>query len=66
MVEFFCDEKEKPLSNGLVASIFKLLKVELTVPDRNTVSRMAGLEVGLSLKATGKAWHSVCDSTVRH
>ena len=37
---------------GLVASIFHLLKVALPIPDHSTVSRrMAGLEVGLPLKA---------------
>ena len=49
---------------GLVASIFKLLKVKLAVPDHSTVSRrMAGLEVRLPLKEVGKARHIVCDST---
>jgi len=49
---------------GLVASIFRLLKVELSVPDHSTVSRrMAGLEVGLPVKASEKARHLVIDST---
>jgi hypothetical protein len=49
---------------GLVESIFRLLKVSLTVPDHSTVSRrMAGEEVNLPLKKTGKARHIVCDST---
>jgi len=49
---------------GLVASIFQLLKVELPVPDHSTVSRrMAGLEVGLPVKASAKARHLVIDST---
>jgi hypothetical protein len=49
---------------GLVASIFHLLKVALPIPDHSTVSRrMAGLEVGLPLKAGTKARHIVCDST---
>lgn len=49
---------------GLVASIFKLLKVDLTVPDHSTLSRrMAGLEVRLPLKDSGTARHIVCDST---
>jgi hypothetical protein len=49
---------------GLVASIFELLKVDLAVPDHSTLSRrMAGLEVHLPLKASGKARHIVCDST---
>ena len=49
---------------GLVASIFRLLKVEFSVPDHSTVSRrMAGLEVGLAVKASAKARHLVIDST---
>jgi hypothetical protein len=49
---------------GLVASIFQLLKVELPVPDHSTVSRrMAGLEVGLPVKASAQARHLVIDST---
>ncbi|MBA3692776.1 MAG: IS5 family transposase [Acidobacteria bacterium] len=49
---------------GLVASIFRLLKVALPVPDHSTVSRrMAGLEVGLPVKASEKARHLVIDST---
>ena len=49
---------------GLVASIFQLLKVELPVPDHSTVSRrMAGLEVGLAVKASAQARHLVIDST---
>lgn len=51
-------------SCGLVASIFQLLKVVLPVPDHSTLSRrMAGVEVRLPLKASGKARHIVCDST---
>ncbi len=49
---------------GLVASIFRLLKVALPVPDHSTVSRrMAGLEVGLPVKASEAARHLVIDST---
>lgn len=49
---------------GLVASIFRLLKVDLSVPDHSTISRrMAGLEVSLPLKEGGKGRHIVCDST---
>ncbi len=49
---------------GLMESIFRLLKVQLTVPDHSTISRrMAGVEVSLPLKKTGKARHLVCDST---
>ena len=49
---------------GLVASIFRLLKVDLPVPDHSTVSRrMAGMEVGLPIKASATARHLVVDST---
>lgn len=49
---------------GLIASIFRLLKVELTVPDHSTLSRrMAGMEVGLAIKASEKPRHLVIDST---
>jgi hypothetical protein len=49
---------------GLVASIFRLLKVDLRVPDHSTLSRrMAGIEVGLPVKLSGKARHLVIDST---
>lgn len=49
---------------GLLDSIFRLLKVALTVPDHSTISRrMAGVEVGLPLLKTNKARHLVCDST---
>ncbi len=49
---------------GLVASIFRLLKVDLSVPDHSTLSRrMAGIEVGLPIKASATARHLVVDST---
>ena len=49
---------------GLLASVFRLLKVDLSVPDHSTVSRrMAGLEVGLPIKAGGGGRHLVIDST---
>jgi len=49
---------------GLVVSVFKLLKVQLPVPDHSTVSRrMAGMEVGLPVKASRKSRHLVIDST---
>ena len=49
---------------GLLASIFRLLKVELSVPDHSTMSRrMAGIEVGLPIKVSGRARHLVIDST---
>jgi len=49
---------------GLLASIFRLLKVDLAVPDHSTLSRrMAGIEVGLPIKASGRARHLVIDSS---
>lgn len=49
---------------GLVASIFRLLKVTLPVPDHSTLSRrMGGVEVGLPVKPSGEARHLVIDST---
>lgn len=50
---------------GLLESIFRLLKVDLAVPDHSTLSRrMAGIEVGLPIKASsGRARHLVIDST---
>lgn len=51
-------------TSGLVASVFRLMKVKLPVPDHSTVSRrMAGLEVQLPVKASSAARHIVCDST---
>ncbi len=49
---------------GLVASIFRLLKVDLSVPDHSTLSRrMAGIEVGLPVKTSESARYLVIDST---
>ena len=49
---------------GLLTSIFRLLRVDLPVPDHSTLSRrMAGIEVGLPVKASAKARHLVIDST---
>jgi len=51
-------------TSGLLESIFRLLKVDLSVPDHSTLSRrMAGIEVGLPIKASGRARHLVIDST---
>jgi len=51
-------------TSGLVASIFRLMKVDLPVPDHSTLSRrMTDLEVELPLLPSGKARHIVCDST---
>jgi len=49
---------------GLVTSIFRLLKVDLPIPDHSTLSRrMAGMEVGLPIKPSEKPRHLVIDST---
>lgn len=49
---------------GLVTSIFRLLRVDLPVPDHSTLSRrMAGTAVGLPIKASEKPRHLVIDST---
>ncbi len=49
---------------GLLASIFRLLKVDLSVPDHSTLSRrMAGVEVGLPLEPSVGGRHLVIDST---
>jgi hypothetical protein len=49
---------------GLVASVFRLMKVALPVPDHSTLSRrMRLLEVRLPLLPGKQARHIVCDST---
>ena len=49
---------------GLLRSIFRLLKVNLPVPDHSTLARrMAVSEVGLPVKTTDRARHLVIDST---
>lgn len=49
---------------GLLASVFRLLKVALPVPDHSTLSRrMAGVEVGLPVQPSKDARHLVIDST---
>lgn len=51
-------------TEGLLASIFELLKVDLDVPDHTTLSRRLGnLDVRLPVKKAEKARHVVCDST---
>ena len=51
-------------TSGLLESIFRLLKVQLPVPDHSTLSRrMAGIEVGLPIKAAAGGRHLVIDST---
>ena len=49
---------------GLAASIFRLLKVQLPVPEHSTLSRrLAAVEVALPVMPSGKARHLVIDST---
>jgi hypothetical protein len=51
-------------TEGLLCSIFKMLKVRLPVPDHTTFSRrLARLAVRLPVKEVGRARHVVCDST---
>ena len=51
-------------AEGLLASIFELMRVKLPVPDHTTLSRrLAKLEVRLPVKKVEKARHVVCDST---
>jgi len=51
-------------TSGLIASIFRLLRVSLPVPDHSTLSRrMAGIEVGLPVKPSAGGRHLVIDST---
>lgn len=51
-------------AEGLLASIFELMKVNLPVPDHTTLSRrLAKLEVKMPVKPKAGARHVVCDST---
>lgn len=51
-------------TEGLLASIFALMGVKLSVPDHSTLSRrLAKLDVRLPVKKADKARHIVCDST---
>src|SRR5881227_3145452 len=51
-------------AEGLLSSIFELMKVSLPVPDHTTLSRrLAKLEVRLPVKKREEARHLVCDST---
>lgn len=51
-------------AEGLLASIFELMKVKLPVPDHTTLSRrLAKLELRMPVKPKQKARHVVCDST---
>ena len=51
-------------TSGLMASLFDLMQVELSVPDHSTVSRrMSQLEVSLPVKDSNQARHVVIDST---
>jgi hypothetical protein len=51
-------------ASGFVASVFKLMGVELPVPDHSTVSRrMSNLEVSIPMVDSPQARHVVIDST---
>ena len=51
-------------AEGLLSSIFELMKVSLPVPDHTTLSRrLAKLKVRLPVKKRDEARHLVCDST---
>jgi hypothetical protein len=51
-------------AEGMLSSIFELMKVSLPVPDHTTLSRrLARLDVRLPVRKTEKARHLVCDST---
>src|SRR5918911_2544209 len=51
-------------AEGLLSSIFELMRVSLPVPDHTTLSRrLARLHVRLPVKKAGGARHVVCDST---
>lgn len=51
-------------AEGMLASIFALMRVSLPVPDHTTLSRrLAGLPVRLPVKPKEGARHIVCDST---
>lgn len=49
-------------AEGLLASIFEMMKVSLPVPDHTTLSRrLARLSVRLPVKPKSEARHVVCD-----
>lgn len=49
---------------GLIESIFRLLKVNLPVPDHSTLSRrLGGLPVSLPIRPSKEPRHIVCDSS---
>src|SRR5919202_1142099 len=51
-------------AEGMLASLFELMQVNLPVPDHTTLSRrLARLEVRLPVKPKSEARHLVCDST---
>jgi hypothetical protein len=51
-------------AEGMLTSIFELMKLSLPVPDHTTLSRrLAGLAVRLPVKSKEQARHVVCDST---
>lgn len=49
---------------GLIESIFRLLKVNLPVPDHSTLSRrLSSLQIDLPIRPNQPPRHIVCDST---
>ena len=51
-------------AEGLLSSVFELMRLSLPVPDHTTLSRrLARLPVRLPVRATEQARHLVCDST---
>lgn len=51
-------------AEGMLSSIFEMMRVSLPVPDHTTLSRrQARLDVRLPVKNTVQARHVVCDST---
>lgn len=51
-------------TEGLVCSIFEMLKIKLSVPDHSTLSRrLSGLDIRLSVNKSENAHHVVADST---
>ncbi len=53
-------------AEGFLESLFKMMDIDLSVPDHSTLSRRQGkLKVDLPIKYSSQARHIVVDSTVR-
>ncbi len=51
-------------TQGFIESVFKLMQIDLAVPDHSTLSRRLGsLKIELPVKKSGQARHIVVDST---